>query len=215
MRPSEWAGHAAGSSPRAAEPDLGPDEYLPFVIGEVACVAPFRALTEVLPGIPPTVTLPDSPPWLIGVFAHHLRMYGLVDPLPMLCGRPDAPARTFSRQRPTPRRLPEVAHDAPDRQEACVAIIGTGDRRLAVVLDGLGATFTPGEQGVTPRADLRMLTDLPFQPRYIAGLASRPGERSSLLLLEVDTLLRDLLTALQPTQATRASGTSGERNTPR
>lgn len=201
MRPSEWE----ESSPRIAAPDLAADEYLPFVIGGVDCVAPFHALTEVLPGIPPTVTLPASPPWVLGVFAHRLRMYGLVDPLPALCGRADAPGRTFPRQRPTLHRTPGTAHDASVSQKACVVIVGTGDRRLALVLDGLGATFTLGEQGVTPRANLRMLTDLPFQPRYVGGLATRPGERSGFLVIEVDTLLRDLLTAIQTAQTSVAS----------
>lgn len=213
MHPSEWA----GSAPRAEAADLAPDEYLPFVIGGVACVAPFHALTEVLPGVPPTATLPASPPWLLGVFAHRLHMYGLADPLPMLCGRPDAPARAFQRQRLTPRRLSGLTRDAADRQEACSVIVGTGDHRLALVLDALRPTFTLGEQGITPRADLRTLTDLPFQPRYIGGLASRPGEHNSLLVLEVDTLLRDLLTAIQVEQSSGTShdadGTRAERNT--
>lgn len=190
-------------------------EYLPFVVGGVDCAVPFAALVEVLSGVPATVTLPESSPWLVGVFAHRLRMYGLADPLPMLCGRPDAPARRFPKRTPPHRLLgapasTDDAHEPTVDIHAGTVIVGSPERRLALILDALGPSFALPESAILPRSGVRTLTDVPFQPRYVVGLASRPGERSSLLVLKLEALVEDMLAAIHPRER---SGATSQRST--
>lgn len=180
------------------------NEYLPCAIGGITCAIPFQALREVIGGIPATVTLPSCPPAFIGVFAYRLRMYGLVDPLPHLLGTPDVPARLLP-QRPVGAYRPiwfegaVVAAHERERglgQDGAVVLVGEGDRCLGLALDSIGASVVLNGTEIVPRARLRALPGLPVQSRYIAGLASLPGNTSGTVVLDVDPLLDDLLSAL-------------------
>ena len=54
------------------------DPYLLFTCADVACAAPLAHFREVLPTLPTTVALPFSPPWMLGFFALHTELIGLV-----------------------------------------------------------------------------------------------------------------------------------------
>src|SRR5271165_459536 len=69
-----------------AEPRDG-TEYLMFTCADIRCAVPLKSLREVRPSLPPVVSLPFSPDWLIGIFPLRTQLLALVDPAPLLLGR--------------------------------------------------------------------------------------------------------------------------------
>lgn len=73
--------------PTASRAEVQPaTEYLLFTCRGIACAAPLHDLREVLRTVPPSVRMPFSPAWLLGIFTLRTDLLGLVDPSPMLLG---------------------------------------------------------------------------------------------------------------------------------
>lgn len=157
-----------------------PVDYLLFACAGVACAVRLSALREVLPSCPPAVRLPESPEWLLGVFALRAELFGLVDPAPLLL--PGAGAT---------RAL----------DPAGALLVGTGERTLAWLVTEVGAIATarddevlsPGEPGEANGAGATP----PIARPYLAGwlVASGSGRRHA--VIEAEALLNDLLRALE------------------
>lgn len=191
-------------------------EYLSCTIGGVACAASFESIQEVFLGIPPAVTLPGCPPWFVGVFTRRLHMFGLVDPLPLLMGRPEAPARAIPRRRrPLHRSTNDgyTPHTSNDGDHAGgVVIIGEGDRRLGLAIDAIGPSIMLDTAAILPPTHVSTLPDLPFQPRYAAGITARSQEHVGMIILDIAALLDDLHAALAAEQQATVQDTATERS---
>jgi chemotaxis signal transduction protein len=169
---------ADASLSRAAQP--APADYLLFACAGAACAVRLSALREVLPSCPSAVRLPESPEWLLGVFALRAELFGLVDPAPLLL--PGAGAT---------RAL----------DPAGALLVGTGEQTLAWLVTEVGAIATarddellpPGEPGGADGAG----ETPPIARPYLTGwlVASGSGRRHA--VIEAEALLNDLLRALE------------------
>lgn len=170
-------------------------EHLLFLVGRMPCAVRLSALREVLVEVPHAVTLPDSPPWLLGVFPLHAEIVGLVDPLPVLTGR--ASSAHDAALAPAQARTPGV----PPARMALVA--GEGECLVALLVDGIGQIALVRDEAVTPLAtlDAAAARALPFAPRYVAGMYAAAREETPYLVIALPALLEDMLCALETEEA--------------
>ncbi|HEX6544076.1 MAG TPA: chemotaxis protein CheW [Ktedonobacterales bacterium] len=189
-----------GETP-VAPPEGAP--YLLFTCADVACAAPLTQFREVLPTLPTTVALPFSPPWMLGFFALHTELIGLVDPAPFLFESPDL--ATLSRARLRNGRVILPGSPSPSRENWRLAmpesgptalIIGSGERMLALVVGRVGdvAYAKPGD--ISADADVASLPRAPAT-RFRAGVYREPGGQMAFSVLKMDVLLDTLLDALK------------------
>lgn len=183
------------------------DPYLLFTCADVACAAPLTQFREVLPTLPTTVALPFSPPWMLGFFALHTELIGLVDPAPILFESSDL--FTLSRARARNGRIivpgertssGENWRLAQPESGPTALIIGTGERMLALAVGGIGdmAYVQPGEirDGQAVAAGARVPGE-----RFCAGVYVEPGSQLAFYVVKVDALLNVLLDALISVEA--------------
>ena len=188
-----------GTAPEAA-PDGDP--YLLFTCADVACAAPLAHFREVLPTLPTTVALPFSPQWMLGFFALHTELIGLVDPAPFLFESPEL--ASISRARTLNGRviLPGSASPAVESWRLAAPesgptalIIGSGERMLALAVGGVGdmAYVQPGEI----HSDLQAVgpARIPAAP-FHEGVYVQPDNQAAFHVLRIDVLLDALLDAL-------------------
>ncbi len=183
------------------------DPYLLFTCADVACAAPLTQFREVLPTLPTTVALPLSPPWMLGFFALHTELIGLVDPAPFLFAAPEM--ASLSRSRARNGRVIKPGATSPSGESWRLAvpesgptalIIGVGERMLALAVAGVSdlAYVQPGEI----RSDLIDATSARAPaPRFQAGIYKEPTSKAALYVVKVDMLLDALLDALLSVEA--------------
>lgn len=193
-------GEAPGAAPEG-------DPYLLFTCADVACAAPLTQFREVLPTLPTTVALPLSPPWMLGFFALHTELIGLVDPAPFLFDAPEM--ASLSRSRARNGRVIKPGATTPGGESWRLAtpesgptalIIGAGERMLALAVAGVGdlAYVQPGDI----RSDLVAATSPRAPtPRFRAGVYQEPTSKTTQYVVKVDVLLDALLDALMSVEA--------------
>ncbi|HEY7343083.1 MAG TPA: hypothetical protein VH591_19575 [Ktedonobacterales bacterium] len=183
------------------------DPYLLFTCADVACAAPLTQFREVLPTLPTTIALPLSPPWMLGFFALHTELIGLVDPAPFLFDAPEM--ASLSRSRARNGRVIKPGSPSPSGESWRLAtpesgptalIIGAGERMLALAVAGVGdLTYVrPGEIQSDP------VNTAPARapaPRFQAGVYTEPTSQTTLYVVKVDELLDSLLDALMSVEA--------------
>lgn len=157
-----------------------PVDYLLFACAGAACAVRLSALREVLPFRPAAVRLPESPDWLVGVFALRAELFGLVDPAPLLL--PGAGAT---------RGL----------DPAGALLVGTGERTLAWLVTEVGAIATARDDELLPAGGPGEADGAggapPIARPYLTGwlVVSGTGRRHA--VIDAEALLNDLLRALE------------------
>jgi chemotaxis signal transduction protein len=178
------------------------DPYLLFTCADVACAAPLTQFREVLPTLPTTIALPLSPPWMLGFFALHTELIGLVDPAPFLFDAPEM--ASLSRSRARNGRVIKPGATSPSGESWRLAtpesgptalIIGAGERMLALAVAGVGdlAYIQAGEIRSDP------VNTAPARapaPRFQSGIYTEPASQTAVYVVKVDELLDALLDAL-------------------
>jgi chemotaxis signal transduction protein len=169
------------------------DEYLLFACADIPCAVPLKSLREVRPSLPQVVPLPFSPDWLIGIFPLRTQLLALVDPAPLLFGRPAdhvsswlKPQRNslYERRVTTPLENPLFPTTA--------LLVGEGEGVLAWAVTAVGdIVLIPDEQivstGVLPT---------PMPEKYVAGIYAHSSGEQRYLILNVEVVLADLLAGL-------------------
>ncbi|HKW21154.1 MAG TPA: hypothetical protein VJO13_07255, partial [Ktedonobacterales bacterium] len=145
--------------------------------------------------------------WMLGFFALHTELIGLVDPAPFLFDAPEMASLSRSRARNgrvikpgSPSLSGESWRLATPESGPTALIIGAGERMLALAVAGVGdmAYVQPGEiqserTDVTPaRAPA---------PRFQAGIYREPTSQTTLYVVKIDVLLDALLEALMSVEA--------------
>ena len=183
------------------------DPYLLFTCADVACAAPLTQFREVLPTLPTTVALPLSPPWMLGFFALHTELIGLVDPTPFLFAAPEM--ASLSRSRARNGRVIKPGSPSPSGESWRLAtpesgptalIIGAGERMLALAVAGVGdlAYVRPGE---IQRDPVNVAPARAPAPRFRVGAYMEPTSQATLHVVKIDVLLDALLDALMRVEA--------------
>jgi chemotaxis signal transduction protein len=202
--------HIALEQVKRGEAPIAPpegDPYLLFTCADVACAAPLTQFREVLPTLPTTVALPLSPPWMLGFFAQHTELIGLVDPAPFLFDAPEM--ASLSRSRARNGRVIKPGATTPSGESWRLAtpesgptalIIGAGERMLALAVAGVGdmAYVQPGEIQ-SERTDVAPARAP--APRFQAGIYREPTSQMTLYVVKIDVLLDALLEALMSVEA--------------
>ena len=195
---------------RNAEDGAAPvgDPYLQFTCADVACAAPLTLFREVLPTLPTTVALPFSPPWVLGLFALHTELIGLVDPAPLLFESPGlqglSRARTHNGQVIVPgaRKAPSESWRLAEPESGPTAlIIGAADRMLALAVSGVGDLryVQPGE---IHHADPDTQSARTPAERFSLGVLAQPDRQTLTYIVKIDELLDTLLNILASVEET-------------
>jgi chemotaxis signal transduction protein len=201
-RRSQWSSSASyGLSAGAAQPGAASaaqttamhgerdPEFLTFSCAGIACAAPLVTIREALMSAPAIASLPDSPPWFLGVFQLRAEIIGAADIRQLLTGQP------ISGEEPP-------AHDAypPLTGHERAIIVGKGARSLALIVESVGDILV-----LRPHEVLRDLVEHPafgvIAPRYRLGLLAPDGHPTRFALVALDILLTDMLTALTDQEA--------------
>lgn len=187
---------AAG--PIGIEPRTG-TEYLLLLCADIQCAVPLTSLREVLTTLPDTVPLPDSPPWLLGIFPHRSEMLGLVDPAPLLLASPTPTdthwsvsqvgmARPSARQRRSPF--------GPGLSQTPALIVGNEELSLAWAVGEVGEIALVQDDELRRGVGEGAIADVPFCERYIAGVYAPSQSEARYIVLDVKRLLDDLVQAV-------------------
>jgi chemotaxis signal transduction protein len=181
------SGHGGGDAVRVSVGDC-----LAFTVEGVACAVPLTDVHEVLPAIPTAVPLPDSPPWLLGIFPWRSNLLGLIDPAPVLTGKPRAtrpPWRTAGAPGITPTATAgRVAGPFPG---GSAVVLGDEAVSIALAVDTLGELLHLPDQRLLPPAG-----SAPVLARYCAGVGAPEAHGPRYAVLAVRPLLRDVVVAL-------------------
>jgi chemotaxis signal transduction protein len=192
---------------RGAAPVATPegDPYLLFTCADVACAAPLTQFREVLPTLPTTVALPLSPPWMLGFFALHTELIGLVDPAPFLFDAPELASLSRSRARNGRIIIPGSSTTSGENWRLAIPesgptalIIGTGERMLALAVGAVGdmAYVQPGEVHNEIGEIGAVASARTPAARFQAGIYTAPDSQTAFHVLNVDALLDTLMAAL-------------------
>jgi chemotaxis signal transduction protein len=201
--PATPAGPSASPPVAAARPDgtgAGFDEYLALVLGGTMCAVPLSAVREVLPGTLPVVPLPDSPPWLHGVFHWRGDLIPLIDPLPMLTGDPSRFCQPHRPARHVPSghsawTTPGGAAIGVHGGDGSIVVLEDDTPLVALTVDALGPLGAFRSDAGSAEGAI-----CPILVRYIATRIAdslmAPAGDAACPILRVGTLLADLVAAL-------------------
>lgn len=192
---------------RGAAPAETPegDPYLLFTCADVACAAPLTQFREVLPTLPTTVALPFSPSWVLGFFALHTELIGLVDPAPFLFDAPELASISRARARNGRIIIPGASTTSGENWRLAIPesgptalIVGTGERMLALAVGAVGdmAYVQPGDVHDAIGAIGAVASARTPAARFQVGIYTAPDSRTAFHVLNVDALLDALMAAL-------------------
>jgi chemotaxis signal transduction protein len=150
-------------------------EYLLFTCRQTPCAAPLHDLREVLPSLPRSVTLPFSPPWLLGIFPLRTELVGLVDLAAILLGALTAEQATLA-------SLPTTA-----------LIVGEGEVLLGLAVTSVGAIAQAHRDELTP-AD--PANGKPLPEKYVRAFYAAASGGPAYAVLDLPRLAVDLIGAL-------------------
>jgi chemotaxis signal transduction protein len=190
----------------AVAPPTG-DPYLLFTCADVACAAPLTHFREVLPTLPTTVALPFSPSWVLGFFAFHTDLVGLVDPAPFLFADPEMTGISRARTRngrvivPGLATAPNTAHrqGAPESGPTAV-VVGAGERTLALAVSSVGDIAYVGKSDLETASVVVAPPRVPVE-RFRAGSFALHNIQPAYQVLNIDALLDTLLDSLMSVEA--------------
>ncbi len=183
------------------------DPYLLFTCADVACAAPLTQFREVLPTLPTTVALPLSPPWMLGFFALHTELIGLVDPAPFLFNAPDLVG--LSRARARNGRVIKPGSPSPTSESWQLAvpdsgptalIIGADERMLALVVAGVSDLAYVRQDKIHSELADALPARAPAA-RFRAGVYREPTSQVAVYVLKINELLDALFDALMSVEA--------------
>ncbi len=183
---------ASGDQPAGAE-------YLLFACADVPCAVPLKALREVRPSLPQVVPLPFSPDWLIGIFPLRTQLLALVDPAPLLLGRPADHASSWLYPARRRNSLYERRVTAPLPNPlfpTTALLVGEGERVLALAVTAVSDIVLLPEEQIMPPSSMNSM-DMPMPEKYVAGIYQPPQGEQSFLILNVESVLSDLLAGLE------------------
>ncbi len=186
------------------------DPYLRFTCADVACAAPLTLFREVLPTLPTTVALPFSPPWVLGLFALHTELIGLVDPAPHLFESPGLQGLSRARAHngqvivPGSRKAPgENWRLAEPGSGPTALIIGAGERMLALAVSGVGDLRYVQPEEIHPfDATAHAQPSRIPAGRFSLGMLAQPDGQAVAHIIKIDALLDSLLNALASVEET-------------
>ena len=196
----------------AATPGPEGDPYLQFTCADIVCAAPLTHFREVLPTLPTTIALPFSPSWMLGLFALHTELIGLVDPAPILFDAPDliglSRARTHNGQVITPGARKTTSANwrlSTPESGPTALIIGSGETMLALVVSGVGDLVYARPDEI--HEDFTDSSTRMPAARFRAGALARQigqsdqNRQSALHVVKMDVLFNELLAALTSMEA--------------
>ncbi len=194
---------------RAADSVTPPtgDPYLLFTCADVACAAPLTHFREVLPTLPTTVALPFSPSWVLGFFAFHTDLVGLVDPAPFLFADPEMTGISRARARNGRIIVPGLAaspnnalrQGAPESGPTAV-VVGVGERTLALAVSSVGDIAYMGKDDLDTAPVLTAPARVPVE-RFRAGSFTLRDSQPAYQVLKINALLDTLLDSLMSVEA--------------
>ena len=174
----------------------GGAEYLLFACADVPCAVPLKALREVRPSLPQVVPLPFSPDWLIGIFPLRTQLIALVDPAPLLLGRPADHAASWLMPRRSRTSLYERRVTAPlvnPLFPTTALLVGEGEKVLAWAVTAVSDIVLILDEQILPAAAM----DIPMPARYVTGIYQAVQGDPSYLVLNVELVLAELLSGLE------------------
>jgi chemotaxis signal transduction protein len=183
------------------------DPYLLFTCADVACAAPLTHFREVLPTLPTTVALPFSPSWVLGFFAFHADLVGLVDPAPFVFADPEMTGISRARTRNGRVIVPGLAaspntaqrQDAPESGPTAV-VVGVGERTLALAVSSVGDIAYVAQNDLDTAPSLIAPARLPVE-RFRAGAFTLRDGQPAYQVLNMNALLDTLLDSLMSVEA--------------
>lgn len=196
------------TEPATDDPAPDGDPYLQFTCADIACAAPITHFREVLPTLPTTIALPFSPPWMLGLFALHAELIGLVDPAPLLFEAPELVGLSRSRTHNGKVIIPGAGKPATTNWRLATPesgptalIIGSSEHMLALAVSAVGdlVYVRPDEVRDDPMTDTT--TRVPAA-RFCAGTLARGDDQGALNIVKIDVLLAELLDGLTSVEAT-------------
>lgn len=204
------AGGQRRLAPESAKDNLASEgePYLQFTCADTACAAPITYFREVLPTLPTTIALPFSPPWMLGLFALHTALIGLVDPAPLLFEAPELVGLSRSRAHNGQVIVPGARKPtttnwrlATPESGPTALIIGSGEHMLALAVSAVGSLIyaQPDEIRDNPLGGEPVRVPA---ARFHAGTLARPDDQNALNIVKIDVLLAELLAALTSVEAT-------------
>ena len=184
------------------EPRQAGDEHLFFLCAGIPCAAPLKSLREVLLSTPRPVFLPFSPRWMLGVCPLRMELVGLVDPVPMLLGdvgdgTPFWPANAASPAFPTAVSTPTGSGPLP------ALVVGSDECSLGWVVQAVGDIAPIAEHDIATAPDVIDAARLPFVSRYVVGIYAPPDGDQRHVVLNMKTLLTDLVDAMREKESVR------------
>jgi chemotaxis signal transduction protein len=177
-------------------------QFLLFTCGGAPCAAPLISFREVLPVLPQPTALPFSPPWALGICVLHSELIALVDPAPVLLGRPDAPIiRWRSSRSPTLGGMQTLTNGADPNamQVGHALVVGEGERSLAFAVQAV-LDIVAAEDDEILALDAPERPTLGCAEAYTTGFLLPRDASASYTIVRVDVLLGDLLAALEETE---------------
>jgi chemotaxis signal transduction protein len=200
--------HVERGSEPAAEPTGDP--YLLFTCADAHCAAPLTHFHEVLPALPTTVALPFSPPWMLGLFALHTELIGLVDPAPFLFDAPEmssiSRARLLNGRTILPGSTTTNGQNwrlATPESGPTALIVGTGERMLALAVGNVSDMAYVQPDAILAGVDKSTATGTALAARFLVGSFDHPAPDGSVRyhVVDIETLLDTVLGALTSAEA--------------
>jgi chemotaxis signal transduction protein len=199
---------APATEPATDDPAPDGDPYLQFICADIACAAPITHFREVLPTLPTTIALPFSPPWMLGLFALHTELIGLVDPAPLLFEAPELIGLSRSRAHNGQVIVPGARKPATTNWRLATPesgptalIIGSSEQMLALAVSAVGDLVYVRSDEVRDEPAVGASARIPAA-RFRAGTLARGDDQSALNIVKIDALLAELLDGLTSVEAT-------------
>lgn len=181
--------------------------YLLFTCADVACAAPLTYFREALPTLPTTVALPFSPPWMLGFFALHTELIGLVDPAPFLFGSPELTSVSRARTHNGRVIVPGAASGPGENWRLAALesgptalIIGRDEHMLALAVAGVSDLAYVQEDEIHGDLSLAGSGRVPAA-NFRAGVYAQRDGASAFHIINVDALLAALLAEMEHVEA--------------
>lgn len=178
------------------------DEYLLFLCAGIPCAAPLKSLREVLLSTPRPVFLPFSPRWMLGICPLRMELVGLVDPMPILLGDP-GDGTPFWPSDATSPAFPAALPPATESGSLPALVVGDDERSLGWVVQAVGDIVRIDEHDIVTTPDAIAAAQLSFTSRYVAGMYTPPESDQRHVILNMEPLLEDLVSALREKESDR------------
>lgn len=165
----------------------------------IPCLLPLAQLRGVVRELSALTRFPFAPTWLLGVFPYRTEVLALVDPAPLVFGHEVSVAASAHGHMSDTRIVTAATQPIATLDGPCAAIVGGGDRSLALRLDRAHAVVFVPEAAVSAPT-----TDRPEEAaatgvvgRYLAGVWKPEPAAAPHAILAIERVLADLLERLE------------------